>query len=142
VLQSLAFGAIVACGFLGVGWPEGAESPMRIAGVAVEAAGLALCILGVQALGSAFTPFPLPRGGGLRRRGIYRLVRHPIYGGVIILALGWSLRRSPLVLVPTALLAVVFELKSRREEVWLEERYPEYAAYRAATPRRFIPWVL
>jgi protein-S-isoprenylcysteine O-methyltransferase Ste14 len=69
-------------------------------------------------------------------------VRHPIYGGVIVLALGWSLRRSPLVLVPTALLAIVFELKSRREEVWLDERYPEYADYRAATRHRFIPWVL
>jgi protein-S-isoprenylcysteine O-methyltransferase Ste14 len=142
VLQSLVFGAIVACGFLGVGWPEAVRSPMRIAGLALDAAGLALCVLGVLALGRSFTPFPMPRGGGLRRRGIYGLVRHPIYGGVIVLALGWSLRRSPLVLVPTALLAIVFELKSRREEVWLDERYPEYADYRAATRHRFIPWVL
>jgi len=31
-----------------------------------------------------------------------------------------------------------FDLKSRREERWLEERYPGYAAYRART-RRLIP---
>jgi len=46
------------------------------------------------------------------------------------------------VLVPTVLLAGVFELKSRREELWLAERYPEYPDYRAATPRRFVPWVI
>jgi protein-S-isoprenylcysteine O-methyltransferase Ste14 len=30
------------------------------------------------------------------------------------------------------------DLKSRREERWLEERFPEYLAYRAAT-RRMVP---
>jgi protein-S-isoprenylcysteine O-methyltransferase Ste14 len=44
--------------------------------------------------------------------------------------------------VPTALLALVFALKSRREELLLADRYPEYANYRAVTPRRFIPWLL
>jgi protein-S-isoprenylcysteine O-methyltransferase Ste14 len=33
-----------------------------------------------------------------------------------------------------------FELKSRREEVWLVERYPGYVAYRERT-RRLIPWI-
>jgi protein-S-isoprenylcysteine O-methyltransferase Ste14 len=33
-----------------------------------------------------------------------------------------------------------FELKSRREETWLEERFPDYPAYRART-RRLIPWI-
>jgi protein-S-isoprenylcysteine O-methyltransferase Ste14 len=142
VLQLLAGGGIVACGLLGLEWPEGAQTLLGIAGLVLAAAGLVLCVLGVRALGSSFTPLPLPRAGELRRQGIYRLVRHPIYGGVIILALGWSLLRSPLAVVPTALLTIVFELKSRREEVWLDERYPEYAAYRAATRRRFLPWVV
>jgi protein-S-isoprenylcysteine O-methyltransferase Ste14 len=43
--------------------------------------------------------------------------------------------------VPTALLAVLFDLKARREEAWLIERFPEYADYRARTPRRFVPWL-
>ena len=66
-------------------------------------------------------------------------MRHPVYGGVLLLALGWSLAEAPLALVPTALLALVFDLKSRREEVWLRERYPEYAAYAERTRSRFIP---
>jgi hypothetical protein len=44
-------------------------------------------------------------------------------------------------LVPTALLALLFDLMARREEVWLIERFPEYAANRAGTPRRFVPWL-
>ena len=143
VLQSLLFGAIVACALLGPGWPEKAESPLRAVGIALDVCGVILAVLGVRGLGSSFTAFPLPRGGaGLRRTGIYKLVRHPIYGGVIVLALGSSLWRSPLALVPTVLLAGVFELKSQREELWLTERYPEYADYRAATRHRFIPWVI
>ena len=39
-----------------------------------------------------------------------------------------------------ALLAVVLDLKSRREEIWLRERFPEYKAYAART-RKFIPGI-
>src|SRR6266568_4067770 len=77
----------------------------------------------------------------LRQGGIFGLVRHPVYGGVILIGLGWSLADAPLGLVPTALLAVLFDLKARREEAWLIERFPEYAAYRARAPRRFVPWL-
>lgn len=143
VLQSLVFGALVACVLLGPGWPEGAESPLRVAGIVLEACGAVLFALGVRGLGSAFTPFPLPlEDASLRRDGIYGRVRHPVYGGIIVFALGVSLWRSPLAFVPTALLAGLFELKSRREEFWLAERYPDYADYRAATRRRFVPWVI
>jgi protein-S-isoprenylcysteine O-methyltransferase Ste14 len=143
LLQSLVFGAIVACGVFGPDWPHRARSPLQAVGAALEVCGLALGALGVRALGSSFTPFPCPREtGGLRRDGIYRKVRHPIYGAVLVFAAGWSLQRSPIALVPTALLAAVFELKSQREELWLTERYPEYADYRAATRHRFIPWLI
>jgi protein-S-isoprenylcysteine O-methyltransferase Ste14 len=143
VLQSLMFGAIVACGLLGDDWPGKTEALLRVVGIALGVCGATLAVLGVRGLGSSFTPLPLPREhAGLRRAGIYKRVRHPVYGGVIVLTLGWSLHQSPLALVPTTLLAGVFELKSRREELWLTERYPEYADYRSTTRRRFIPWVL
>jgi protein-S-isoprenylcysteine O-methyltransferase Ste14 len=68
--------------------------------------------------------------------GAYGLVRHPIYGGLILGSAGWGLARaSPGTLVLTGVLAGFFELKSRREEAWLGERFAEYAAYRARTPR-------
>jgi protein-S-isoprenylcysteine O-methyltransferase Ste14 len=49
---------------------------------------------------------------------------------------------TPLGLVPTALLALLIDLKARREETWLIERFPEYALYQARTPRRFVPLAL
>jgi protein-S-isoprenylcysteine O-methyltransferase Ste14 len=143
LLQFIVGGAVVSWGFLGPGWPDGAERSLQVVGLALEAGAVVLGVLGVRALGSSFTPLPLPREhAGLRRDGIYRRVRHPIYGSLIVFAVGLSFRHSPLALVPTAVLAVVFELKSRREEAWLTERYPDYAEYRAATRRRFIPWVI
>ena len=75
----------------------------------------------------------------LRTGGVYRLVRHPIYGGVILIALGSSLVWSPLALLPTALLVVLFELKSRREESLLLERFPGYETYRRRVRWRFVP---
>jgi protein-S-isoprenylcysteine O-methyltransferase Ste14 len=33
------------------------------------------------------------------------------------------------------------EPESIYEEAWLIERFPEYAFYRARTPRRFVPWL-
>jgi protein-S-isoprenylcysteine O-methyltransferase Ste14 len=58
---------------------------------------------------------------------------------VLLLALGISLLTSPVGLVPTALLMVLFVGKSRREEAWLLDRYEGYAAYRERVRRRFLP---
>jgi protein-S-isoprenylcysteine O-methyltransferase Ste14 len=141
VLQTALFFVIWGCGFVGVYWPSSAESYLAVLGFLLIVAGLAVVLVSAFTLGRAFTPLPKPRRGELRQHGIYGLVRHPVYGGVLGLALGWSLAEAPLALVPTALLAVVFDLKSRREEAWLVERYPEYPAYRERTPHRFIPFV-
>ena len=142
VLQTLLIAAIVGSGFVGVYWPSAVASYLVVLGILVAAVGVVLLLLGAVALGRSFTPFPRPhRTAELRQRGVYRLARHPVYGGVLVLALGWSLADAPLALVPTALLAVLFDLKSRREEAWLVERYPEYVGYRSRTPRRFVPFV-
>jgi protein-S-isoprenylcysteine O-methyltransferase Ste14 len=93
-------------------------------------------------LGGNLTPFPRPRAdAGLVDTGAYRLVRHPIYGGLILGALGWGLATaSPAALAGTVVLAVFFDLKSRREEAWLAAQFKGYAAYRSRT-RRLIPWL-
>ncbi len=142
VLQSILFVAIAACGFVGVYWPGSVESYLAVIGLVLIVAGIVVVVTGALTLGRSFTHLPRPRGSGrLHEGGIYRLVRHPVYGGVLLLALGWSLAEAPLALVPTALLALVFDLKSRREEIWLRERYPEYAAYTRRTRNRFIPFI-
>ncbi len=143
IVQSIVIVAVVVCAVLGPRWPSGGESWLRIAGLVLEAAGAGMLIVSRITLGRSFTPLPRPREGAtLRSTGIYARARHPVYGGLLVGGLGLSLYRSPLVLAPTAVLALVFWLKSIREEAWLAERYPDYPAYRRATPRRFIPWVV
>jgi protein-S-isoprenylcysteine O-methyltransferase Ste14 len=112
-------------------------------GGALIVAGGVMAFLGVQALGSSFTPNPRPlERGELVQSGIYLSVRHPIYGGVVLGALGWACLNSSLAgVILTGLLLVIFTLKSIREEAWLAERYPAYRAYAART-RRFFPWLI
>jgi protein-S-isoprenylcysteine O-methyltransferase Ste14 len=142
VLQLLLGAAIIGCGFVGVYWPGSADSFLGILGLLIALAGVLLVVLGLLSLGRSFTPLPRPRARArLRQSGIFRLVRHPMYGGAILIGLGWSLADAPLGLIPTALLVLLFDLKARREEAWLIERFPAYAAYRAGTPRRFVPWL-
>jgi protein-S-isoprenylcysteine O-methyltransferase Ste14 len=140
--QLVVGGAVVALGFLGPGWPSPARVAASVAGIVLLAGGLAMASWGIASLGPSLSPFPRPaEGARFLDRGAYGLVRHPIYGGLLLAAAGWSLVRSPLALAATAVLGVVLELKSRSEESMLVATYPEYAAYRDRVRRRFIPGV-
>ena len=128
----------------GVYWPERVAGVLTVVGIVLLVVGLSFLVLAFArlTLARAMTVFPRPREhAALAERGIYRLVRHPIYGGLILMALGASLVESPLALITAALLAVVVDLKSRLEEEWLVGRQPGYAAYRERTPRRFVPGI-
>lgn len=116
--------------------------PVRIVGLAIIAVGGVFGTGGVLALGRNLTPFPKPiEGGTLVTSGVYRWVRHPIYTGLILGTLGWSLWNANLLGVGLAvILFLFFDLKSRREEAWLMEAYPDYAEYRRRV-RKLIPLV-
>lgn len=141
--QALLLAAIALSALVGLDWPDGLEVPALAVGLLLMATGLALVVVGAVQLGSALTPLPRPRRDAeLSAGGVYGLARHPIYGGLILLALGWTtVFASPVGLVATILLAIFFELKARREEAWLVGHYPEYDEYRRGTPRKLLPWV-
>ena len=141
-LQGMLLLPVVAAGLLGADWPEPWRPWLWAVAAVVGCAALPLAIGGIRRLGSALTPFPKPVSDSeLQEHGAYRYARHPIYGGVLLLCLAWSLATSPVALVPTALLALLFEGKRHREEAWLTERYPAYEDYRRRVRRRFIPFV-
>ncbi|MEX1296499.1 MAG: isoprenylcysteine carboxylmethyltransferase family protein [Candidatus Limnocylindrales bacterium] len=113
-----------------------------VAGLALIALGALLGGRGLLDLGRNLTPVPHPRDGAqLVQSGVYARARHPIYGGLMLMAVGWGLvSASPLTLVLAGVLALFFGLKSRREEAWLLEHYAGYAEYMERT-RRFVPYL-
>lgn len=140
VAQVGVFAAAFVLGLAGPRWPSGVA--FAVVGVVAAAGGLTLIVGGMGSLGPALTPFPRPRADtAVRDSGVYRLVRHPIYGGLIVVAVGWGLFARPLGLAGAAALGLFFELKSRREEGWLVEHDPSYEGYRARVRWRFVPGI-
>ncbi|HZV82673.1 MAG TPA: isoprenylcysteine carboxylmethyltransferase family protein [Geobacteraceae bacterium] len=123
-------------------WGESARLIGQIAGGLLLAAGFLLGVAGVVELGRNLTPFITPVSGSvLLERGAYRLVRHPIYSGLLQMAFGWGLWRGGwLTLAYALLLLILFDRKARREEQILLVTFPGYAAY-SRRVRRLIPYV-
>lgn len=87
-------------------------------------------------------PAPAP-GASLLRGGIYAHVRHPMYGGVLLMAAAVSVFDINLIAgLLTAGLVPLFYGKSRYEESLLVETFLGYPEYRNRVTRRFIPWIL
>ena len=142
MIQFLLLGLVVLAGVAGPTYAGPFSAAARAGRVALVVAGLVLAASGLLDLRDALTPLPHPRDGAeLVDTGSYRLVRHPIYGGLVLAATGYALViGSPLALAGAVLLLAFFRLKSGREEAWLRQRYPAYEAYAART-KRMIPWI-
>lgn len=104
--------------------------------------GSSIAIIAALNLGQNFTPLPKPKDDAvLIQTGLYRFVRHPIYFGVILLALGWGLiQQSTLVWAYVLILTIFFDIKSRKEEQWLQVKFSAYADYQKRV-RKLIPWI-
>lgn len=141
-LQVALIGASIAAGLRGPDWPSETRGRRRVGAGLAFLAGAPLLVGGGRKLGRQLTPFPKPAAeGNLKEDGVYRLVRHPMYGGGLLVMAGWALVSSPLALAPLALAAPFMDLKRRREEAWLLLQHPGYREYRARVPHRFIPFV-
>ena len=103
-------------------------------------AGAGILVIGLVNLGRSLTPLPTPvPHGQLSTGGLYRLVRHPIYTGVMALAVGAAVPSgNPATVAATLALIAWVMAKARWEEQHLRARYPDYDAYAARTPR-FVP---
>jgi protein-S-isoprenylcysteine O-methyltransferase Ste14 len=101
-----------------------------------------LLVAGALALGRNLTPMPTPtQNAKLLTTGIYGLVRHPIYSGLLLLCLLETLARgSVLAWGLFVALALLLEFKSRFEEQKLRHHFAEYSAYQARV-KKFVPFV-
>lgn len=113
-----------------------------IIGALLLPAGGILATSGMMALGKNLTPLPFPKDDGvLIESGPYRIVRHPIYSGLIFASFGWGLLiHGWLTIGFGVLLLVLLDIKSRREEQWLLDKFSGYAAYQKKV-RKLIPFI-
>ncbi len=74
--------------------------------------------------------------------GPYKLVRHPIYSGILVAGIGTAVALSWLWLVAVALAGVYFIYSATVEERFMTERFPDaYPAYRS-TSKMLVPFLL
>ncbi|WP_224484384.1 methyltransferase family protein [Robertkochia aurantiaca] len=109
------------------------------AGVILMASGLIMVILALLRLNTNLSPFPSPgRNSELITNGIFKWVRHPIYGGIILVATGYAIFDTSFYkLLIAGVLYIFFYYKSNFEEKLLKERYSSYEAYSRQTSRFF-----
>jgi 2-amino-4-hydroxy-6-hydroxymethyldihydropteridine diphosphokinase len=114
-----------------------------IVGIGLAAVGGWLVVGAVFSLGMNLSALPDPRPGAeLSERGVFGVVRHPIYGGLLLGGISacltlWTWWPLPVL----AVLAALLRFKSGLEERALTLMYPDYANYVVRVPRRFIPFV-
>ncbi len=125
------------------GWWVLDGETVRWLGVFFYLAGGALRIWPIFVLGRRFSGLvAIQPGHELVTGGIYRVIRHPSYLGMIILMLGWALAfRSGLGLILAALIIPPLLARIRSEENLLRLQFgDEYDAYRRRTSR-LIPGI-
>jgi protein-S-isoprenylcysteine O-methyltransferase Ste14 len=139
-VQAVLFVLYVLAPHLGTDWPYG--NFWSIIALPFVIAGLIMIVSGSFLLGRFLTALPYPvEGGNLVTTGAFALVRHPLYSGLLWMGFGFALlSTSWLRLGLTIILGIFFDAKSRQEEFWLVERYPEYVQYRRRV-KKLIPWV-
>src|ERR1700690_432088 len=106
------------------------------AAVTVTALGIALAIWARFYLGQNWSSAPPVKvGHELIRPGPYAWVRHPIYSGLILAAIGTAIaRREPRGFVSVVLLWLGFLIKSRMEEKFMRKTFgPDYEDYSKST---------
>jgi protein-S-isoprenylcysteine O-methyltransferase Ste14 len=111
---------------------------IRWLGVALFAAGGALRLWPVFVLGDRFSGLvAIQPGHRLVTSGVYGVIRHPSYLGLLISSLGWGLAfRSGIGVLLAALLVPPLLARINAEERLLKSQFgAEYEAYRARTSR-------
>lgn len=112
---------------------------IKYVGAIVSILGFLIIVIAILQLNKNLTPFPTPKENGvLINTGLYKYVRHPIYSGIFLAAIGIAFYTgSYWQLAISFILLILFYYKSKYEESLLIEKYQEYENYIKVTRRFF-----
>lgn len=104
--------------------------------------GLAIIAISVLQLNKNLSPFPTPKKEGqLITSGLYAIVRHPIYLGILVSFSGYAIYSGSVMrMVITILLGFLFHYKSTYEEELLTQKFEAYQIYQKKT-KKIFPFV-
>lgn len=104
---------------------------VKFIGLGFMLVGGLIILVAILQLNTNLSPFPSPKESGtLIQTGLYRYLRHPIYSGILLGGIGWSLfsaHGGRLLVV--GLLWMLFYFKARYEEGLLLKQFDTYSAY-------------
>lgn len=113
--------------------------------------GIVLHLAGTVPIASAATCNPFmelavrlqrDRGQVVVRTGPYRVVRHPMYSGLLLMFAGWPLVVGSLwSYVPLGALAIAYVVRTALEDRTLQQHLPGYREYTTLTPYRLVPGI-
>jgi protein-S-isoprenylcysteine O-methyltransferase Ste14 len=131
----------------GIAWMDAPAFPVTtavaMAGLATTLAGVAFAIWARVTLGANWSGvITVKEGHTLVRRGPYRIVRHPIYTGLLIGLAGTALTLGPVRgILALPICAFGFWLKTLTEERFMTEEFgEEYVRYRHEV-RALVPFL-
>ncbi len=144
VTGALSIPAAVLLGFTDYGRVRAGEPYVAAAGLALLFAGTAFRWAAIVTLWRYFTPnVSILEGHRVVRRGLYRLVRHPSYTGLLARYLGLGLALANWLSLPLLFLPLLYTTlyRIRVEEEALRVHFgEEYTSYASAT-KRLVPGI-
>jgi len=143
-MKKILISAVVVAIGLGKALYDFKMNPViNYAGVFIVLAGVLIWITGRVSLGRFFTiNLGLVSSHKLVKRGIYKYIRHPIYLGLFLIAVGVTTTLSSLstgaLMAAMVLPLIVHDIIT--EERFLAKKFKKYNKYCEET-KRIIPWI-
>jgi len=139
--QFVLIGCIIVSGFFDP-WHQPRGIATSIVGVGMMILGIYCLVVAFRHLGANLTAYPKPLDDGqLVTTGIYAIVRHPIYTGLLAACVGVAIiSQSSICGVFVVALILLLNQKANREEGFLCARFADYPTYRTHT-NKFIPFI-